>query len=58
LKTNKIDKQLAKLNKGHKDSTKIKKIRNGKEDITTETEEFKNSACLTRKAYAQPTWKM
>jgi hypothetical protein len=50
-----LRKQLAKLTKGHKNSTKIKKIRNEKGDITTETEEFKNSACLTTKVYAQVT---
>ena len=37
---NKIDKPLAKLTKGHRDSIQINKIRNEKEDITTDTEEI------------------
>jgi hypothetical protein len=37
---NKIDKLLAKLTKGHRDSILINNIRNEKEDITTETEEI------------------
>ena len=36
-KINKIDKPLAKLIKGHRDSIQINKIRNEKGDITTET---------------------
>ena len=39
-KINKIDKPLARLNKGHRDSIQINKIRNEKGDITTETEEI------------------
>ena len=39
-KINKIDKPLAKLTKGHRDSIQIYKIRNEKGDITTETEEI------------------
>jgi len=40
---NKIDKSLAKLTKGHRDSIQINKIRNEKGDITTESEEIKNN---------------
>jgi hypothetical protein len=40
-KTNKIDKPLAKLTKGHRESIQIIKIRNEKEDITTETVDLK-----------------
>ena len=39
-KTNKIDKPLAKLTRGHRDSIQISKIRNEKGDITTDTEEI------------------
>jgi len=36
----KIDKLLARLRRGHRDSVKINKIRNDKGDITTESEEM------------------
>jgi hypothetical protein len=39
-KINKIDKPLARLNRGHRDSIQINKIRNEKGDITMETEEI------------------
>jgi hypothetical protein len=39
-KINKIDKPLAKCTRGHRDRKQINKIRNQKEDITTETEEI------------------
>ena len=39
-KINKIDKPLARLTKGHRDSIQINKLRNEKGDITTETEEI------------------
>ena len=39
-KINKIDKPLARLTRGHRDSILINKIRNEKGDITTETEEI------------------
>jgi hypothetical protein len=35
-----MDKQLARLTRGHKDSILINKIRAEKRDITTETEEI------------------
>jgi hypothetical protein len=41
-KINKIDKPLARLTRGHKDSILINKIRNEKGDITTEPEEIQN----------------
>ena len=39
-KINKIDKPLARLTKGHRESIQINKLRNEKGDITTETEEI------------------
>ena len=42
-KINKIDKHLARLTRGHRDSILINKIRNEKEDIRTETEEIKKN---------------
>jgi hypothetical protein len=42
-KINKIDKSLARLTRGHKDSILINKIRNEKEDITTDPEEIQNT---------------
>jgi hypothetical protein len=39
-KINKIDKPLARLTRGHRDSIQINKIRNEKGDITTETIEI------------------
>jgi hypothetical protein len=41
-KINKIDKPLARLTREHRDSILILKIRNEKEDITTEPEEIQN----------------
>jgi hypothetical protein len=40
---NKIDKPLARLSRGHRDSILINKIRNEKGDITTDLEEIKNT---------------
>ena len=42
-KNNKIDKPLARLTRGHRDSILINKIRNEKEDITTDPEEIQNT---------------
>ena len=42
-KINKIDKPLARLTKGHKDSIQINKLRNEKGDITTETGEIQKN---------------
>jgi hypothetical protein len=38
----KIDKPLARLTRGHRDSILISKLRNEKGDITTESEEIQN----------------
>jgi hypothetical protein len=40
-KIHKIDKSLSKLTKGHRDIIQFNKIRNGRGDITTDTEEIK-----------------
>jgi hypothetical protein len=42
-KINKIDKSLARLIKGHRDSILINKIRNDKGDITKDSEEIQNT---------------
>jgi hypothetical protein len=42
-KINKIDKPLARLMRGHRDSILINKIRNEKGDITTDPEEIQNT---------------
>jgi hypothetical protein len=42
-KINKIDKPLARLTRGNRDSILINKIRNEKEDITTDPEEIQNT---------------
>ena len=39
-KINKIDKPLARLTKKRRDKTQVNKIRNEKEDITTDTTEI------------------
>jgi hypothetical protein len=41
-KINKIDKPLARLTRGHRDSILINKIKNEKGDKTTNTEEIQN----------------
>ena len=41
-KINKLDKPLARLTKGHRDSILINKIRNEKEDMTTYPEKIQN----------------
>jgi hypothetical protein len=57
-KTNKVDKHLSRLTRGHRDSILINKIRNEKGDITTETEETKNLPDPTIKAFTQQNWKI
>ena len=42
-KINKIDKPLARLTTGHRESILINEIRNEKGDITTDTEEIQNT---------------
>ena len=43
MKINKIDKPLAKLTRGQRDSILINKIRNERGDITTDPEEIQNT---------------
>jgi hypothetical protein len=50
-KMNKIDKPLARLTRGHRDSILINKISNEKGDITTETEEIQ---IIIRSYYQSP----
>jgi hypothetical protein len=50
VKITKLEKPLAKVTKGHRDSIQINKIRNGKGDITTETGNFKKSESLITKS--------
>jgi len=58
-KINKIDKPLARLNRGYRQSIQINKIRNEKGDITTEYKEIKkNPSDTTTKAYIQQNWKI
>ena len=42
-KINKIDKPLARISRGHRESILINKIRNEKGDITTDPEEIQNT---------------
>jgi hypothetical protein len=57
-RNNKIDKPLAILTRGHRDSILINKIRNEKGDITTETVEIqKKSSYPTTKAFLNKTGK-
>jgi hypothetical protein len=58
-KINKIDKPLARLTRGHRDSVQINKIRNEKGDIKTETEEIqkKNHQILLQKPILNKTGK-
>jgi hypothetical protein len=57
-KTNKIDKPLARLTRGHRESILINKIRNGKGDITTEPEEIQSIIrSFYKRLYTQQNWK-
>ena len=49
-KINKIDKPLARLTRGHRDSILINKIRNEKGDITIDPENTKHHLILLQKA--------
>jgi hypothetical protein len=54
-----MNKPLARLTRGHRDSIQINKIRNEKCDITTEHEEIKKkSSNPPTKAYTQQKWKI
>jgi hypothetical protein len=58
-KINKMDKHLARLTRGHRDSIQINNIRNKKRDMTTEAEEiFKKLSDPTTKVYTQQIWKI
>jgi hypothetical protein len=57
-KIKKIDKPLARLTRGHRDSILINKIRNRKGEITREIEEIKKKSSDTNtKVYTQQNWK-
>ena len=56
-KINKIDKPLARFTRGHKDSILINKIRNEKEDITTDLKKSKTSSDPTTTAILNKTGK-
>jgi hypothetical protein len=57
-KINKIDKPLARLTRGHRDSILINKIKSEKGNITTEPEEIqKNHQILLQKAILNKTEK-
>jgi hypothetical protein len=58
-KFNKIEKTLTKLTKEHRNSIQINKIRNEKEEKTTETEEIKKkSSDITTKTYTHQNWEI
>ena len=57
-KINEIDKCLARLTRGHRDSIQINKVRNEKGDRTTDTEEIQKTSDPTTKAYTQQNWKI
>jgi hypothetical protein len=58
-KIHKIDKSLARVSRGPRDSIQINKIRNEMGDITTEIEETqKKSSDSSRKAHIQHNWKI
>ena len=58
-KIDKIDKPLARLSKGYRDSIQINKLRNEKGDITTEIEAIqKKSLDPTAKSYTQHNWRI
>jgi hypothetical protein len=56
-KSNKIDKPLARLTRGHRDSILINKIRNEKGDITDPEEIQKHLQILLQKAILNKTGK-
>jgi hypothetical protein len=58
-KINKINKPLARLTSGHKNSIQSNKTRNEEGDITTKTEKIKkNILNPTTKTYIQQNWKI
>jgi hypothetical protein len=56
-KIKKIDKPLARLTRGHRESILINKIRNETGDITTDPEEIQNTIRSSTKGYTQQNWK-
>jgi hypothetical protein len=56
-KINKIDKPLARLTRGQRDSIQINKVRNEKGDITTDPEEIQNNIRSSTKGYTQQNLK-
>ena len=56
-KINKIDKPLARLTRGHRESILINKIRNEKGDITTDPEEIQTPSDPSTKGYTQQNWR-
>jgi hypothetical protein len=54
---NKIDKPLARLARGHRESILINKIRNEKGDITTGSEEIQNTIRSFFKRLTQQNWR-
>jgi hypothetical protein len=58
VKINNVDKPLARLTKGHRDSIQINKVRNEKGNITAETEEIQKLIRSYSKAYTQQNWKI
>jgi hypothetical protein len=56
-KINKIDKHLARLTRGHRNSILINKIRNEKGEITTDPEEIQNTIRSFYKRLYSTNWK-
>jgi hypothetical protein len=56
-KMNKIDKILARLTRGHRDSILINNVRNETGDIATEPEEIQSLIRSYYKRYTQQNWK-
>jgi hypothetical protein len=52
----KINKHLARITRGNRDSILINRTRNKKGDITRESEEIQKSSYPTIKAYTQQNW--
>ena len=57
-KINKIDKFLARLTSGHRESVQINKMRKERGDITTETEEIKKIISSYYKCLHSTKWEI
>jgi hypothetical protein len=57
-KINQIDKPLARLTRGHRESILSNKIRNENGDITQNLRKSNKSSDPTTKAYSQQNWKI